>query len=396
MAPPRVTHPRDDEPIRLVKVASGYRYRVTLDVAPPGTPRRQITRTFPNITTARTFVVETRAGISTGTYVAPDKETVSELCERWLRSRHDVRAVTLEGYRSYLSPVLRHLGGRRVQTLTSRDADELVQWLSAEGGNRGQALAPRSVKASMTALGSALDVAVGEGTVSRNVAKLARKPRVRAKSGTDLEHWKPANLRKFVEHADADRYAALWRLTACGLTRADVMGLRWSDVDLDSGVVTIAQGRVQLDKGSTVDDPKSTNRRRALPVETMWPGTVAALRSFKAAQAADRLRAGGAYTDTGLVAVDDIGRPLAPQHYSDMFKALSTDAGLPTITLHSVRHSLAFWLHSVGVSPADAAALLGHTVQVHLSTYLPHSGSSGIAAAAAAVGKSAKKGGAIR
>lgn len=54
--------------------------------------------------------------------------------------------------------------------------------------------------------------------------------------------------------------------------------------------------------------------------------------------------------------------------------------------LHSVRHSLAFWLHSLGVTPADAAALLGHTVEVHLSTYLPDSGNAGVARAAAALG----------
>lgn len=65
---------------------------------------------------------------------------------------------------------------------------------------------------------------------------------------------------------------------------------------------------------------------------------------------------------------------------------------MPAIRLHSVRHSVAFWLHQLGVAPADAAALLGHTVEVHLSTYLPDSGSSGIMAAAAALGKAAAAG----
>jgi len=74
--------------------------------------------------------------------------------------------------------------------------------------------------------------------------------------------------------------------------------------------------------------------------------------------------------------------------YSDHFRRLCTAAGVPVIRLHSVRHSLAFWLHSLGVTPADAAALLGHNVQVHLSTYLPESGKSEIErAAAAALGR---------
>ncbi len=121
----------------------------------------------------------------------------------------------------------------------------------------------------------------------------------------------------------------------------------------------------------------------------MHPGTVALLRSLSARQAADRLAAGPAYADSGLVVVDTLGGPVRPEWYSDRFRALCTAAKVPTITLHSVRHSLAFWLHSLGVTPADAAAQLGHTVEVHLSTYLPHSGTSGITAAAQAIGRAA-------
>jgi integrase len=94
-------------------------------------------------------------------------------------------------------------------------------------------------------------------------------------------------------------------------------------------------------------------------------------------------------TAGGLVVVDELGQPIRPEWYSDRFRALIRQAGLPPITLHAVRHSLAFWLHREGVTPADAAALLGHTVAVHLSTYLPHSGASGIASAARALGRAA-------
>ena len=77
--------------------------------------------------------------------------------------------------------------------------------------------------------------------------------------------------------------------------------------------------------------------------------------------------------------------------YSDRFRRLCASAGVPTINLHSVRHSLAFWLHQIGVAPADAAALLGHSTEVHLSTYLPHSGAAGIQAAARALGIAAQQ-----
>jgi len=156
---------------------------------------------------------------------------------------------------------------------------------------------------------------------------------------------------------------------------------------MQAGVARISQGRVELAKGHQVDDPKSASRRRAVPFEVMHPGTVDRLRTLSARQASDRLRAGSAYDDSALVVVDALARPIRSQTYSHRFQRLCRDAGVTPITLHAVRHSLAFWLHREGVAPADAAALLGHTVEVHLSTYLPHSGASGIASAARALGR---------
>jgi integrase len=58
--------------------------------------------------------------------------------------------------------------------------------------------------------------------------------------------------------------------------------------------------------------------------------------------------------------------------YSDRFAVLSRQAGVPKLAgVHDVRHTLALIMHRNGVAPADAAALLGHTLAVHLSTYVP-------------------------
>lgn len=190
----RTTRPRKGEPIRLVSTASGVRYRAVLDISAQGAKRRQITRTFITIKAAREFVTATRAGITTGTYTPPSAETVDQVCARWLDTRRDIRPVTLEGYRNHLSPVLRHLGQRKVQTLSVSDMEDITAWLTREGGARGQGLKPRSVKAALVALGQVLDMAVREGTVPRNVARLVRRPRVRQVAGTDLQHWQPAEF----------------------------------------------------------------------------------------------------------------------------------------------------------------------------------------------------------
>jgi integrase len=108
-----------------------------------------------------------------------------------------------------------------------------------------------------------------------------------------------------------------------------------------------------------------------LAVEDVQPGTTALLRSMKARQAADRLVLGAGYIETGLVLVDPLGEPVKPYTYSDRFESLCRQAGVRVIRLHSIRDTVALIGHRAGVAPADVAALLGHTVAVHLARYVP-------------------------
>lgn len=389
------------EPIRRIESKPGrvvFRARVDGTRYEPGRPRQQVSGSFDTLAAAREWVAEVRTAVDkVGAYGAPARaaaETVAHLCQRWIETRVDVRAVTREGYRNWIAPILRHpIGTMPVAEVGIADVQDFVSWLASEGARPrkgrevGTPLSANSMRAVKVALKQALDLSLAEGSITRNVVKLTKWPKAKVKRGRDLEHWQPGELVRFREHADTTPLAGAWRLSLSGMTRADVCGLRWEDVDLDAGVATISQGRVALDGGgSVVDDPKSAQRVRAVPFEAIHPGTVALLKRMKAKQAADRLAAGSAWRDCGLVVVDEIGDPIAPQIYSDRFRRLCAAGGVRTINLHSIRHSLAFWLHQVGVAPADAAALLGHTVEVHLSTYLPHSGAAGISAAARALG----------
>lgn len=397
--------PRWDEPIRRLVVPDGsVKFRAVVDATPAGAPRRrQATRTLPSLDAARAFVAEVRAEVAaSGGFADAGSETVAALCARWLRSRRGVREVTAEGYRHQLAASLRWLGPRPITSVTPADVSTLVEWLGTEGGQWGHGLGPRGIRAALGRLAQAFDIAVREGTLRRNVFRDAERPRMRKPVGTDVEHW-PTTGRldtarceyrdRFREVSDTDPLAGAWRLSLAGMTRADVLGLRWSDVDLDAGTVTVRQGRVEVTGGTTTDDPKSAQRRRTVPVEQVLPGTVRLLRAMRAAQAADRLAAGESWQDSGLVVVDALGRGLSPAIYSRRFPALCREAGVPVIRLHSLRHTLAFYLHALGVAPADAAAILGHTLAVHLATYMPHAGASGIAAAAAALGAAQQRAG---
>lgn len=355
---------RRDEPIRPLLDDRGKvrAYRVVVDVGRDGEGRRkQRTATFPTRKAARAWLAETRADVHRGAYVHRNTETVAALVERWVSGRRDVREVTRQGYRDVLVPVVRRLGGRRVQDLSVADVDDLVAWMLRDGGQRGQGLSPRSVAATLGALAQALDLAAREGRVTRNVARLVKRPR---QTRTDTARWTAEEAARFRQHVLTDRLAGAWLLSLAGLRRSEVLGLRWDDVDLEAGTVRIERGRVAVTPtADAVDSPKSEQSRRVVPVGLL-PGVTAALRSLRVQQAAERLALGSGYPDTGYVVVDQVGRPPRPEWYSDRFRALCRTAGVPVIRLHATRHTVADTLLAAGMPAVDVAAWLGHTTEV--------------------------------
>lgn len=361
----RVSEPRKGEPIRIVQTKGGPRYRVVLDVGErPDGRRRQVTGTRGTLKEARTLVTDTRADVARGTYTAPAALSFDGLCARWLDSRRDVREITRRGYATVLKPVRGRLGQRKAQEIRRADLEALVSWLGSEGGQRGKGLSQRSI---VFTLG-------------------VKAPRKQRGDGREAQLWEAADLLRFRAVADADEWAVGWRLTMCGLRRSEVLGLSWEAVDMLAGVVTVKAGRVALDGHRTAtDDPKSAASWRQVPVEAMHAGTSSLLRSLRARQAAERLAAGSAYSDSGYVLVDALGRPIRPEAYSDRFTALCRQAEVPSGRLHDVRHTLALMMHRAGQAPADAASLLGHSVAVHLTTQVPRT-ERGAQTAAAALG----------
>lgn len=379
----RISRPKDHEPIRLVETRGGYRYRCVVDTGyTPDGRRRQVTRTCATLTEAREWVAAVRSDVARGVFLAPDAETFDGLAGRWLASRRDIRERTRLGYQQVLKPVRARIGHRKAQSLRRADLEELVTWLATEGGQRGKGLAQRSIAYTLGAVSQVLAYGVAEGLLQTNPAAGVKPPRKSRTDEREVAVWEPADLLAFRRVADADAWAAGWRLTLSGLRRSEVMGLRWAAVDLAAGTVRVEAGRVLLDGHRTAtDDPKSAASWRTVDVESMHPGTAALLRSLRARQAADRLGAGEAYQESGYVLVDALGAPIRPERYSDRFTELCTAAGVPRIRMHDVRHTLGLTMHRAGQAPADVAALLGHTLGTHLGVYVPRTERGAITAA---------------
>ena len=148
------------------------------------------------------------------------------------------------------------LGDKPVRQLKASHVEALIASMLNGGKRNGKPFGIWAIRATVNRLSQALDRCVRDGIVPQNVARLVELPGDERMRGEALEHWvtdghgpdaRCHDLDRFREVADEHRDAGAWRLTLCGMTRADVMGLRWSNIDLDAGTVTVRQGRVILD-----------------------------------------------------------------------------------------------------------------------------------------------------
>lgn len=355
------------------------RWQAIVDIGTGRNDRRQLKRTFRTLEAARTWRAETLTGRAAGTVVAPDKTTVEEVVSTWLMGARHLKPSTKHGYEVHLRPVRNSIGHVPIQKLTRRRVEMLVDELLTTGGRAGAGRAPSTVRQALIALELAVDVAMEEGIVTRNVVRSVAKPRVVRR---DLNVWTADHLTAFLVASAADRYAALWRVAAFGLRRSEVMGLRWVDVDFDRGQIRVAQTRVSVD-GSViaVGEPKTASGRRALPMDDR---TMSMLQRFRRRQAKERLAAGEAYLDTGLIAVNEIGVPLRPEVFGDRFAKLTKAAGVPPIRLHDLRHTAATLMHDSGDVPLRTlAAILGHADPAFTLRTYAHSSDGAMAAASA-------------
>lgn len=215
---------------------------------------------------------------------------------------------------------------------------------------------PRSVGIIHATLRSALGDALRLGEVQRNVAALVRPPRNTAKAP------RPFTLdeaRTFLQAVRGNRLEALYVLAVTtGLRQAELLGLRWTDLDLEGATLTVSHTLQRLEGAYRLVEPKTRRSRRTLALPEL---ATCALRTHRVRQAEEKLAVGKGWNDLDLVFTSLKGRPLnATVLYRD-FKRILTGAGLPSVRFHDLRHGCATLLLLQGVHPRLVMEQLGHS-----------------------------------
>ena len=202
----------------------------------------------------------------------------------------------------------------------------------------------------------AFNDAVDDQLLPRNPAERAHRA---GPNHFQITTWTAEQLRTFLTAVQDDRLYALWRLAAAtGMRRAELLGLRWRDVDLERTRLSVVQTRLKAGGTTYFDAPKTPRSRRSIALDDV---TVEILRRHRVRQHAERLAVGPAYADHDLIFCTHDGAPLDPDGTRARFYRLSDLAGLPRIRLHDLRHTHATLGLLADVHPKVMQERLGHS-----------------------------------
>jgi integrase len=292
---------------------------------------------------------------------------VADFLTAWLdRDRQRVRPSTWrqreQFVRLYIVPVL---GGLPLAKLSPSDVEHMTAWVVETGRS------PRTASHARVILRRALADAVRDGVVHRNVAALARPPRVPARTiEPGRDYLDTAQLRRLLAVAAEYRIGALVTVAATtGLRQGELIGLSWDDIDWEAQTMTVRRAMaLAWGGGRELAAPKTTRSRRTINLSAK---TVEALRREQREQDATRATVGSAWQDVNnLIFTDSIGRPLDGTAVTHVFHELLTAAGLPSVPFHGLRHSAATALLSAGVPLRVVSDLLGHaSISLTSDTY---------------------------
>ncbi len=291
--------------------------------------------------------------------------TVAQYLTRWLAGRKTIKAGTRRSYaghiRLYLIPYLGHL---RIDRLRCGHMDAMYDAIDERNERIRKLRASRDPKKRDLVKGQRV---VGPATQHRIHATL-RKALNDAVRRDKLRDANPALLVE-LPPAKAPK-PTVWTLyhliTFTGLRRGEACGLHWDDVDLDNGTLIVRWQIVQHGWATALDTPKTDDSEAPVSLDAE---TVTVLRAHRTRQRRERLAAGAAWTDTGLVFTTDTGGQLHPADVTDHFHHLASQAGLPPIRLHDLRHGTATMGLAAGVQMKVISRRLRHSSPTFTSKF---------------------------
>jgi len=316
--------------------------------------------------------------------VATSVPRLSEYLNYWLTevikpNRAPLTYVNYELFaRRYINPML---GGERLDKLGVRDVQKWINAIPgicqccAQGKDARRdekrrrccalsvrrcckdAPSARTVSDIRACLRAALNHAIREELIGRNVAELVTLPTVRKRKRTA---WTSEEARKFLESARDARdamYAGYVLAVVLGLRKGEILGLTWDALDFANGELAVNH-QLQRAGGELLHrETKTAASDDTMPLPSI---VVAALEKRRRDQLADRKQADLAWHPTDLVFTTKYGLPIDPRNFNRSWDNRVVRSGVRKITVHDGRRSCGTLLVDLDVHPRVIMRILRH------------------------------------
>ncbi|HDR8505479.1 TPA: site-specific integrase [Bacillus cereus] len=327
-----------------------------------GKPKQFKKRGFKTKQEAHKAMLELEQSLTLGTYIQPNKILYKEyLLERFLEDKMTkVKKQTLNTYRWIVEKhIIPAIGDVELTKLDPMIIQGLYNKLTKE-----QALSDENIQKVHTLINDSLKKAERWGLIARNPAALVDRPKAEKK---EITVWDVEEVRQFLKYAKkSGRYyiAFLLALTT-GMRQGEILGLRWKDVDFESGCVRITQ-TLSSDGKDLLPYTKTKSGSRTIDLPE---ATVTALKTHWLFIRGEREKK-CSYKNLDLVVCTEFGTPTHKSNIRRVFKSIIKKADIPKIRFHDMRHTHATLLLLQGVNPKIVSERLGHAdVRITLDTY---------------------------
>ena len=319
---------------------------------PDGKLRRHFETIHGHKGDAQRRLTELLSSLDKGVYTPPGRLTVAEHLHQWLTGyvKTNCQQRTLDGYTSIIEThLIPALGQLQLKHLHP-------QAIQAYYGQACEHLSARTVHHQHRVLSQSLKFAVRQGYLGRNPAELVDPPTPHKKTMRSLEASEVAVLLDVAK--DSYYYPVVYTAVSTGLRQAELLGLRWRDIDLDMLSISVSQVLYKRRGICQFKEPKTAHSRRRV---AMTPKLALFLRGYK-------LEREQLYRELGKqLGLDDLvftsveGKPIDPCVLSHAFARMARQAGLGGVRFHDLRHTFASLMLLRGAKPKVISEALGHS-----------------------------------
>ena len=289
--------------------------------------------------------------------------TLNEWFDYWLEAyaKPTLKPNTYRSYVRYLKYFRERLGDKPIRQITRTDVQKAYNDIHRNGRQQrrdeyGPQLSDRTVRGLHMTLHNCMNAAVSAHLISRNPTEGTTIPKLKHGAKKILND---AQLDTFMQAIEDEPmwYDFFYTEITTGLRRGEICGLKWEDLDEETGRLNVRRSVSVVDGTFEIGDTKTQTGKRMI---LLPPSTLHLLKERKKT----------AMTEWIFPSLLEPEKPVSPNAAYHRLKIILKQAGLPDIRFHDLRHTFATHALTSGVDAKTLSGILGHTnASFTLDTY---------------------------